>query len=208
MSTYITAKLLDQIGLVLGFISGILLIPEIINFLPLTKIQTSIEGGLFGFDRWARKFPQRFYPPSWENKFTEKERDAIEPKTAIRTFIFSIVWIFILISGLINSSALLIIVGFGFLLLVTLGNMVVHLTLWRFISPAKLVMIFIGMFVILALATPLISLIRVLLLLLRPIVSWIHSFFSVREILRTSLTALAIILFILSNILQFVATLL
>jgi len=54
MDTFITAKLLDQIGLVFGFISGILLIPEIINFLSLTKVQKSIESQLFAFDSWAK----------------------------------------------------------------------------------------------------------------------------------------------------------
>src|SRR5215216_7311183 len=120
MGTYITAKLLDQIGLVFGFLSGILLIPEIINFLPLTKIQKSIEDHLYIFNRWARRFPQRFYPPSWEYKFTENEREAIEPKTAIRTFIFSIVWISVLLRGIIISSTFLIAVGFGILISVVL----------------------------------------------------------------------------------------
>jgi hypothetical protein len=207
METSITAKSLDQIGLLLGFISGILLIPEIINFLPLTEVQKSIEGRIYDFDRWARRFPQRFYPPSWKYKFTEEEREATEPKTAIRTFIFSIVWIAMLIRGIAISSTFLIVMGLGILILVALGNMAVHLTLWRFISPVKLFIIFIGMLLILTLATPLISLARVVLLFLRPIVSWVHRFFSVREILRASLVALAIILFILSNILQFVATL-
>lgn len=208
MGLSITAKLLDQIGLVLGFISGFLLIPEVINFLPLTKVQTSIEGRLSAFDRWAKRFPQKFYPPSWKYKFTEKEREALEPKTAIRTFIFSIVWMAILIRGILISSTFLILVSLGILMLVAIGNMVVHLTLWRFISPAKLAIIFIGMLLILAVATPLISLVRVIMLLLHPIVSWVHNFFSVREMLRTSLTLLAIIFFILSNVLQFLATLL
>src|SRR5687768_13423534 len=187
MGLFVSAKLLDQIGLVLGFISGFLLIPEIINFLPLTKVQASIEGRLSAFDRWAKRFPQRFYPPSWKYKFTEREREALEPKTAIRTFIFSIAWMAILIRGILISSTLLILVSLGILMLVALGNMAVHLTLWRFISPLKLVIIFIGMLLLLAVATPLISLVRVVMLLLRPVVSGLHNFFSVRETLRTSL---------------------
>ena len=90
MGIFITAKLLDQIGLLLGFISGFLLIPEIINFLPLTKLQKSIELLLRKFENWTR-FPLRFSPPSWKHKYTEEQREAIEPITAIRTFIFSIV---------------------------------------------------------------------------------------------------------------------
>lgn len=208
MDTVITAKMLDQIGLSLGFISGFLLIPEIINFLPLTKVQKSIEGRLYAFDSWAKRFPQKFYPPSWKYKFTEEEREAREPKTAIRTLIFSIVWMAILARGILLSSTFLILLGSGILLVVTLGNMVVHLTLWRFLSPVRLVIIFIGMLFILAAFTPLISLARVILLILRSIGSWVQSFFSVHDILRTVLTLLAIILFIISNILQFVATLL
>jgi len=91
MTTVITSKLLDQIGLLLGFISGLLLIPEVINFLPLLKMQKSIENRLYSFDNWAKRFPQKFYPPSWKHKFTEEQRESIEPKTAIRTFIFSFV---------------------------------------------------------------------------------------------------------------------
>lgn len=208
MDTNITAKLLDQIGLVFGFVSGILLIPEFVNFLSLSKVQKSIEGRLAVFDSWARRFPQRFYPLSWRYKFTDEERQAREPKTAIRTLIFSIVWMTILARGIFTSSTLLIVLGLSILIFIALGNMVLHLTLWRSISPIGLVMIFIGMLFILAVFTPLISLARVILLVFRPIGSRMQSFFSVHDILRTFLTMLAIILFILSNTLQFVATLL
>jgi hypothetical protein len=206
MDAFITAKLLDQIGLVLGFVSGGLLIPEVINLLPLTKIQNSIEGWLAAFENWAKRFPRRFYPPSWKMKYTEDEREGRESITAIRTLIFSIVWMTILARGILLSSTFLILLGLGIPFLITLGNMVVHLTLWRWIKPVALVIIFISFFLILIFVTPLLSLVRVVLLFLRPIVSWVHRFFSVRQILRTSLIALAIIFFILSNILQFVAT--
>ena len=206
MGIYITAKLLDQIGLLLGFISGLLLIPEIINFLPLMKFQKSIEGQLYKFENWAR-FPLRFSPPSWKYEFTEEQREAIEPITAIRTLIFSIIWIVLLVIGTLFSSKLLIVLSVGILIVVTLGNLGKHLPLWPHFCALKLIFIFITLLFILAILTPPISLLRVIMLILRSIVTRVNSFFSIHDILRTFLTMLAIVLFIISNILQFIATL-
>jgi hypothetical protein len=109
MGTYITGNLLDQIGLILGFISGLLLIPEVFNLLPIEKLETSIESQLSNFENWATRFPLRFTPPSWRYLYTEEQRTTvIEPKTAIRTLIFSIVWIAILVLGIRISSKTLI----------------------------------------------------------------------------------------------------
>jgi hypothetical protein len=198
------AKLLDQIGLMLGFISGILLIPEVINFFPLEKFQKSIENGLIRFENWAR-FPLGFGPPSWK-KFRDEEREAIERKTAIRTLIFSLTWMAILARGIVTSSTFLIGLVIGILMVIALGHIVVYLPLWQRLSPVKFVIAFIGLFFGLMVVTPLFSLVRVVMLILRSIVSRMHSFFAVHDILRTSLTVLAIILFIISNILQFIAT--
>src|SRR6185503_17651999 len=207
MTIVITLKLLDQIGLLLGFISGLLLIPEVINFLPLLKMQKSIENRLYSFDNWAKRFPQKFYPPSWKHKFTEEQRESIEPKTAIRTFMFSFVWISMLLWGISSSSPILVVLSLSIVTVVALGNMFTHLTFWRFINPMKLIIIFTVMLVILTVFTPLISLARIVLLIARIIVLRVRNFFSLHDILRTLLTLLAIILFIISNILQFVASL-
>ena len=145
MGVYITAKLLDQIGLFLGFISGLLLIPEIINFLPLMKFQKSMESQLHKIEDWAR-FPLKFSPPSWKYMFTAEQREAIEPITAIRTLIFSMVWIAMLVMGTLFSSRFLIVFSFGILIVVALGNIEKHLPLWRRLSVLQLVFIFLLFF--------------------------------------------------------------
>lgn len=207
MDTFITAKLLDQIGLLLGFISGFLLIPEIINFLPLMKLQSSIEHGLHRFENFSR-FPLNYSPPSWKTRYTEEQREAIEPFTSIVTFIFTIAWMAMLVIGILFSSNIPIILSFGLLIVVTFRNVRRIYFLWPHLSVLTLISMFIVGLFMLAIITPPVSLVRVVLLILRSIITRVYSFFSIHDILRTSLTLLAIILFIISNILQFLATLL
>jgi hypothetical protein len=205
MGTFITAKLLDQIGSLLGFISGLLLIPEIINFLPLIKFQKTIAHLLHIFENWTR-FPLRFSPPSWKYKYTEEQREAIEPITAIVTFIFSISWMAILVIGLLFSSKILIILSFDILIITAARNIRRINYLWPHLSVLTLISMFIVALFMLAIITPPVSLLRVVMLILRSVITSIHRFFSIHDVLRTSLTLLAIILFVISNILQFIAT--
>ena len=209
MGTYITANVLDQIGLILGFISGLLLIPEVFNLLPTEKLEISIESQLSSFENWATRFPLRFTPSSWRYLYTEEQRTTvIEPKTAIRTLIFSIVWIVILVLGIRTSSQTLIGLSVFIVTITAFGGVIRIHSLWPKLSVMTLVLMFIVSVLLLVFGTPLISVIRVILLVLRRIAATMSNYFSKKDVLRWGLTLLAIIAFIASNVLQFIATLL
>jgi hypothetical protein len=56
------ANLLNRVGLALGLFSGLLLIPEVINLIPLDRFEKSIEKQLDRLGEWA-KFPLNFGNP-------------------------------------------------------------------------------------------------------------------------------------------------
>ena len=199
-----TAKCLDQIGLVLGFISGLLLIPEIINV--IARLEKPIEKQLNKFELWT-KFPLRFSPPSWKYKYTDAQREAIEPLTAIRSLIFSVAWIALLVIGILLPSTVFVLLSQIILIAVVIGNMRKHIPLLPRVSVWKKIYIFFGGYFLIALLTPIVSLIRVIFLILQVIVTTVNNFFSKHDVLRNMFLIVAIIFFILSNILQFWATL-
>lgn len=207
MGIFITAKLLDQIGLVLGFVSGVLFIPEIFNLIPLAKLEKSIEKQLGMLENWAT-FPLKFSPPSWKYKFADEDRMEIERITAVRSLIFSIVWITILLMGILFSSKLLIFLCFLILITVVIGNIRKHFPSFYLVSGTQKILVFFSSLFLLVLITPLISLIRVVMLILRAVIAKVNNYYSTHEVLRSSLTLFAILAFIISNIFQFIATLL
>lgn len=114
-----SANCLDRIGLILGLLSGLLLIPEVFKLLQVELFQKAIEKQLDKFETWS-KFPLRFQPPSWKKSYSQAQREALEPITAISALIFSIVWIGTLVTGIIYSSRFLVILSFIMLMAATL----------------------------------------------------------------------------------------
>jgi hypothetical protein len=204
------AKQLNLIGLVLGLISGLLLIPELFNLIPLNKIEEAIEKGFDKFVSWT-KISNKLHPLSWKILFSESEREErIEPITAFGGLIYSVLWISTVIFGIIIGSEFFII--FGFLVpFISALHRILTLKENAKITGIRVGIIKLLIFFIVALITTItitgpISLVRVFLLILRKSFSWGEKFFSSHDVLRASLTILAILSFIISNILQIIAT--
>ena len=107
-----TANHLNQLGLFLGLISGLLLIPEVFRLIPFEYLSERIDKLLNNFEA-TTKFPIRFHPPSWKIFFSAEQREKyIEPITAVSGLIFSIIWVASVTFGLVASSRFFIIVGF------------------------------------------------------------------------------------------------
>lgn len=200
-----TSNLLNQIGLVLGLFSGLLLIPEVLNLIPIERFELSIRKSLDGLGNWA-KFPLKFHPPYWKRAFTPDQRDIIEPITAISTFVFSFTWITILVMGLLLSSKFFIFLGSIILLVGVIRSMGSYPAQVLRSSGRNTLLVFLFALSLIAIVTPPISVIRVFLIFLRAIVSKVKLRFAKDNALRSLLIAIAVIAFILSNILQFVAT--
>jgi len=107
-----TANHLNQLGLFLGLISGLLLIPEVFRLIPFEYLSERIDKLLNNFEAKA-KFPIRFHPPSWKITFSEEQREKyIEPITAVLGLVFSIIWVATVMFGFVTSSKFFIIFGF------------------------------------------------------------------------------------------------
>ena len=200
-----TANLLNQIGLALGLFSGLLLIPEVLNLIPIERLEKSIRKYLEGLENWA-KFPLRFHPPYWKRTFTEEQRDFIEPITAISAFVFSFTWVATLVTGLVFSSRFFIILSLIILAAGAFRSMGSYPAQVLRSSGRNILLIFLFALFLIAIVTPPVSVIRVLLLFFRAIVVRVKRRFSKNDTLRNLLIALAVVAFILSNVLQFAAT--
>jgi hypothetical protein len=200
-----TADLLNRTGLILGLISGLLLTHEVIKLIPIDWLEGIAEKYLNNFESWL-KFPLKFGPPSWKRIFSEEQRDAIEPITAILGLIHSIIWISTLAIGLIFGSKFFILLSLTIIIATTLRQLRTlyakgyHLNVINFILA-----FFFGLLLLITLA-PGVSLIRVIVLILRALINRVRKFFSTHKVLENLLIIFAIVTFILSNILQFIAT--
>jgi hypothetical protein len=199
-----TASLLNQIGLALGLFSGLLLIPEILNLIPIEQLEKSIRKSLDDLENWS-KFPLKLHPTYWKRTFTQEQRVFIELITAISSFIFSLTWIATLITGLLFSSKFFLVLSLITLMAGVLRSMGSYPAYVLRSSGRNILLIFLFALLIITILTPLGSLIRVVLLILRATVIRVKSRFAKSDALRNLLIALAIIAFIVSNVLQFAA---
>lgn len=207
MGIYLTAKYLDQAGLILGFVSGMLLIPEVFKMIPAEKFERWLERQLHRTERFAGS-PTKFSPPSWKVLLTQEQREAVEFPTACASFILSIVWIALLVIGLQLRLKILILLAVGIVVITAFSVVARGQAVWRGANAIQLLLMFLSAVALLAVGTPIVSLIRLLMLILRAIVGRIHRFSTTHDVLRSTLTIFAIFAFILSNVLQFLATLL
>lgn len=67
---------MNRIGLWLGFISGLLLVPEVVNMIPSERFENAIRGILNSFERFSN-LPQQFHPLLWQILYTEEARKNI-----------------------------------------------------------------------------------------------------------------------------------
>lgn len=200
-----TANLLNRIGLALGLLSGLLLIPEVLNLIPIERLEKSIRKYLDGLENWA-KFPLKFHPPYWKRSLTEEQRNFIEPITAISALVFSFTWIATFITGLVLSSRFFMILSLMILAAGVFRSMGSYPAQVLRSSGRNIFLIFLFALFLIAIATPPVSVIRVLLLSFRAIVVRVKRRFSKNDALRNLLITLAVVAFILSNVLQFFAT--
>jgi hypothetical protein len=200
-----TPNLLNRIGLALGLLSGLLLIPEVLNLIPIERFEMSIRKNLDFLGSWA-KFPLRFHPPYWKRTFTPEQRDIIEPITAVSAFVFSFTWVMILVMGLRLSSKFFIFLSLIILLVGVFRSMGSYPAQVLRSSGRNTLLVFFFALSLIAIVTPPISLIRIFLIILQAIVTKVKQQFSKGDVLRKLLIALAVIIYIVSNILQFVAT--
>ena len=201
-----TPERLDQVGLVLGLISGLLLIPEVFNLIPVERLQAALEARLRRLAVWTQ-FPLRYGPPSWKVIYTSEERAALEPTSAIRSLLFSLVWITLLLLGIRLYMDALVVLVVVILVAVTLGNVLRHKARLPRLGAIKVILLFATLIFMLAAVTPLVSLLRVVLLLLRALAIKFQGAASRHGTMRRLLTVLAVAAFIVSNVLQLVATL-
>jgi hypothetical protein len=206
MGTYINAVWLDRMGLILGFISGLLLIPEVFNRIPAERIERWLERQLDRTEQLAR-FPTRFSPPSWKTRLTPEQREASELPTAVASLIFSMVWIALLVIGLRLQIKFLVILVIAIVGLTAIRKVSRIHALSPRIGPIEGIAMVLTALAILIVGTPIISLIRVIMLIVRSAVGRMHRFSTTHDVLRNALTIFAIVAFILSNVLQFLATL-
>ena len=199
------ADCLNRIGLILGLISGLLLTPEVVNRIPVDRLEQALENWLSKLEIWL-KFPLRFHPLSWKIIFSEKQREAIEPITAISGLIFSIIWISTLVSGIVLSSRFFVILSLMTLVIITLRQLRVFHTKGFPLNAANFTKYFFIGFILLSTITPILSLVRVILMILRALAKRVRKLFNTHEVLRVSLTTFAILTFIISNLLQLIAT--
>ena len=226
MDAFITAKLLDQIGLLLGLFSGLLLIPEVLNFVKIERLSKIVERQLDKFGVWLIGFALS----KSSNDLTEPDIPIMPdipkhdlPSTpdmpnlpdiliyfvkyafALAYYgIPTIISITLLVIGIVYSSKLIIVLG----ILIPLGQLYIDLEK-RLIqksrsSTSKVIVESLKHFFRTSIgAAPIL-----LLIVFWWSVIWINVFFTKHGGLRISLTVFAIVLFIISNILQFIATLL
>ena len=177
------ANCLNRIGLILGLISGLLLTPEVVNRIPVDRLEQALENWLNKFEIWL-KFPLRFHPPSWKIIFSEKQREAIEPITAISGLIFSIIWIGTLISGIVLSSRFFVLLSLMTLVIITLRQLRVFYAKGFPLNAANFIKHFFFGFILLSTITPILSLVRVVLITLRALAKWVRRLFNTHEVLK------------------------
>lgn len=194
---------MNRIGLWLGFISGLLLIPEVVNMIPSERFENAIRDILSSFERFSN-LPQQFHPLLWQILYTEEARKKyIEPVTAVLGLLASTTWTSTVIVGLITSSRFFLALGLLLPIYIAIERIIqkhgFSLPIYRF-----LILFFTSILFSLALA-PLTSFARVLLLLLRTIVIGFQRIFSRHAVIRSLVTLIAILLFVASNIFQLLA---
>ncbi|HRJ74454.1 MAG TPA: hypothetical protein PLX90_00575, partial [Anaerolineales bacterium] len=181
-------------------ISGLLLIPEVLNLIPIDKFENVIKNSLSKLENFTN-IPQRFHPRSWKLMYSEENRQKyIEPITAILGFISSTTWIITVVLGLSLPSKFLVLLGLMLPVYISIERIIqshgFRLSVWRFI------LLFISSLFATMIIAPPITLFRILLLVLYPFVIAIKKLFLRDNILRSIITILAILLFIASNIFQ------
>ena len=200
-----TANHLNQFGLLLGLISGLLLIPEVFRLIPFESLNERIDKLLSNFDA-KTKFPMIFHPPSWKMFFSAEQREKyIEPITAISGLVFSVIWVGTVMFGLITASRFFMIFGFIPPLYVIFRNLIEFRNNLRETKRYNLVGLLV-ISLIMMLFSPAISLLRVVFLILRYFVSKMKQYFAKHMAIQNLMTTFAIIAFIISNILQLIAT--
>jgi len=195
---------MNRIGLWLGLVSGLMLIPEVINLIPIDRLERAIERLLSTLENFSN-IPQKLHPPSWQQTFSEEGRKKyIEPLTAILGFVSSITWIATIAIGAYTSSNFFVILGFILPAYIAIERI---LQIYGFrLSITRFIVLFLYSLIFTLIVAPPISLIRILLLMFRAIILRLKNVFVGREVLRAAITLIAILLFIASNILQLLAT--
>ena len=195
---------LNRTGLWLGLISGLLLIPEVFNLIPIDQLQNLLTK-LLGKLETLSGFPVTLHPKSWQRFFSKEGRQKyIEPITAVLGLLSTSTWIITIAVGVYTSSIFLILLG-----LVLPVYVSVERTLQFFsgrLSITNFIVSFLFSILLSLFIAPLISLVRVIILILRFMILSAKRLFIRNKVLRTIFTVIAITLFIISNILQLLAT--
>jgi len=201
-----TPNQLNQLGLFLGLISGLLLIPEIFKLIPFDYLEERIDAGLNDLEA-KTKFPIKFHPPSWKILFSEEQREKyIEPITAVSGLIFSVIWVGTIMFGLFINSNFFILLG----LIPPFYTTVQKIVDFRNNVPGakrhNIFVVFVFSLLLMIFLSPFSSFFRVVFLILRFFVNSIKKYFSKHMVLQKLLIIFAIVAFIFSNILQLIAT--
>lgn len=201
-----TSNLLNQIGIVLSLLSGLLLTPEIFNLIPVQQFDNKINDAFTRFEMWT-KFPLNFHPPSWKRTLSYAQREAIEPITSVLGLIFSLIWISTLFFGIYFKLWVFIVLSLITISLTVLSHLRTLSLKGYKINVLNFIFYFLFAFLILTLVSPGGSILRIGMLIVRRLSLGIKRLFVKYGGLRNLLIAFAIIAFILSNLLQFIATL-
>jgi hypothetical protein len=184
---------LNRTGLWLGLISGLLLIPEVFNLLPIDQLQNFLTK-LLGKLEILSGFPVSLHPKSWQRFFSKEGRQKyIEPITAILGLLSTLTWVITIAIGVYTSSIFFILLGLFLPIYVsferTIQNFNGNLSITRFIISFLL-----SMTLSLVIA-PFTSLFRVIILILRLFILSMKKIFTRDKVLRTIFTIIAIVLF-------------
>lgn len=163
-----SAEELNRLGLYLGLISGLLLIPEVLNLIPINQMEKVVEKLLAVLENWS-SLPQRFHPQSWKQAFSEEGRQKyIEPITAILGLLSSATWIITIGVGIYASSKFFTLLGLILPVYMTIERCVQFLA--RGLPISRLPAFFLLTLILTLIVAPPISLIRVIILIFRAIV--------------------------------------
>lgn len=200
-----TGLCLDRIGLILNLLSGILLVPEILDRLPIGQIQAAIDGSLESLEGWLR-FPLRFHPIAWRLLLSERQRERLEAPMAIFNLGFSIIWMGTLLTGVLLASKFFVALGLAILVGVALMNWRSRILSRPQLGLLRIFGFFFVTILVIATLAPLLSLVRVLIIPLRKPMRRLRENFLAHPIQRQSLLAIAIFAFVLGNVFQYIAT--
>ena len=229
MNTFITPKLLDQLGLLLGLFSSLLLIPEVLNFIKIERLEKITQGQLDKLVVWLIGFalskssidltgPNIPGLPNMSDisKLHLPNNPELPnlPDIILNFFRYwyalayyggpSIISITLLVIGIVFSSKVIVILSLLILLIRLCIDLQEGLAQKSRSSTRQVIVGSLSHFF----RTTILAVPILLLIVFWWIVMQVSIFFSRHGALRISLTVFAIILFILSNILQFIATLL